>query len=113
MSIQPRTDLLVSALVRRVEVAGGFATVLHRGDRMGGIILVQLLERGRFRGFLERMTDLAGHRQMVPCGPKEDAQDIEISEYISKRRRVDPDLWLIELDVAQGQRFADEILCGD
>lgn len=113
MQARLSTDLLVSALVRRVEAAGGFATVLHKGDRMGGIILVQLLERGRFQGLLERMTDLSGYRQMTGCGPKEGAQNIEIMEYISRRRRVDPDLWLIELDVAEGKRFADEILCGD
>ena len=106
------TQLLVSALLRRVESAGGFATVLHKGDRLSGIILVQLLERGHFRTVLERMTDLDGKQKMIPCGPKYDAQDTEISDYISKRKRVDPDLWLIELDIAEGERFADEILCG-
>jgi hypothetical protein len=106
------TQLLVSALLRRVDGAGGFATVLQKGDRLSGIILVQLLERGRFHGLLERMTDLNGQQKMVPCGPKNDDQGIEISDYISKRKRVDPDLWLIELDIAEGERFADEILCG-
>lgn len=107
------TELLVSALLRRVESAGGFAAVLHKGDRSGGIILVQLLERGRFQGLLERMTDLDGRSRMIASGPQSGAQDSEINDYISRRTRVDPDLWLVELDVAEGQRFADEILCGD
>jgi hypothetical protein len=102
---------LVSALIRRVESAGGFATVLHKGDPQGGIILVQLLERGRFGTFLERMTDLDGRQTMVPCGPKDDQQDTEISDYISRRKRSDPDLWLVELDIADGERFAAETLC--
>jgi len=101
----------VSALVRRVEGAGGFATVLHKGDPNGGIILVQLLERGRFGTLLERMTDLDGHQEMVPCGPRDGTQDTEISDYISRRKRSDPDLWLVELDIADGERFAAEILC--
>ena len=106
------TQLLVSALLRRVESAGGFATVIHKGDRMSGIILVQLLERGHFHTLLERMTDLDGRQKMVPCGPKNDVQDIDIINYISRRKAVDPDLWLVELDIADGERFADETLCG-
>ncbi len=105
------SQTLVSALIRRVNGAGGFATVLHKGDATGGIILVQLLDRGRFGTLLERMTDLAGRQTMVPCGPRGDVQPSEISDYISKRRRADPDLWLVELDIADGERFAAETLC--
>lgn len=105
------TQTLVNALIRRVNAAGGFATVLHRGDPTGGMILVQLLDRGRFGTVLERMTDLEGRQTLVRCGPKELSQDTEISDYISKRKRSDPDLWLIELDVADGERFAAETLC--
>lgn len=105
------TQTLVSALIRRVQNAGGFATVIHKGDASGGIILVQLLDRGQFGTLLERMTDLDGRQTMVPCGPQNSSQDTEISEYISKRRRSDPDLWLVELDVAGGERFAAETLC--
>lgn len=105
------SQTLVSALIRRVQAAGGFAAVLNKGDPYGGVILVQLLDRGRFGTLLERMTDLSGRQTMVPCGPRLDTQDTEISDYISKRKRADPDLWLVELDVAEGERFAAETLC--
>jgi len=105
------TQTLVSALIRRVQAAGGFATILNKGDPIGGIILVQLLDRGRFGTVLERMTDLSGRQTMVPCGPQDDPQDTEISDYISRRKRADPDLWLVELDIAEGERFAAETLC--
>ena len=105
------TQTLVSALIRRVTGAGGFAAVLEKGDAMGGVILVQLLERGRFGTLLERMTDLDGHQTMVPCGPQNPVQDTEIPDYISRRKRSDPDLWLVELDIAEGERFAAETLC--
>ena len=85
--------------------------MLHKGDPVGGIILVQLLDRGRFGTLLERMTDLSGRQTLVACGPKHDSQDTEILDYISKRKRSDPDLWLVELDVADGERFAAETLC--
>lgn len=105
------TQTLVSALIRRVNGAGGFATVLQKGDPSGGIILVQLLDRGRFGTLLERMTDLSGRQTLVACCPKHDSQDTEISDYIARRKRSDPDLWLVELDVADGERFAAETLC--
>jgi hypothetical protein len=87
--------------------------VLHKGDEQGGVILVQCLERGRFCGLFERMTDFDGHRTLARTGPKDDSQDIELKDYIEKRRRSDPDLWLIELDVAEAPRFAAEMLCVD
>lgn len=113
MSARLTTQMLVSALLRRVEREGGFATVLHKGDPIGGVILVQLLHHGTFQGLLERMTGLDGHQSLVPCGPQSSSQDIEINDYISRRRRSDPDLWLVELDIAQGERFAAETLCVD
>jgi hypothetical protein len=107
------SQLLVSALLRRAELAGGFATILHKGDGMSGVIIVQLLERGRFQRLIERMTDLDGRQNMVRCGPENTDQVIEIEDYISRRKRSDPDLWLVELDVAEGERFAAEVLCAD
>ena len=111
MAARLDTQTLVSALIRRVNGAGGVATVLHKGDPSGGIILVQLLDRGRFGTVLERMIDLSGRQTLVHCGPKKDSQDTEISDYIARRKRADPDLWLVELDVADGERFAAETLC--
>lgn len=113
MTARLTSTMLVGALIRRVQAAGGFATVLAKGDPIGGVILVQLLDRGAFSGLFERLTDLAGRQTLVRCGPDNGAQDIEISEYIAKRQRSDPDLWLIELDVADGERFAAESLCVD
>lgn len=105
------SHLLVSALLRRVEGAGGFATVIRKGDASGGVILVQLLQHGTHLALLERITDLDDRQTLVPCGPSQPKQDIEIQDYIEKRRRADPDLWLIELDVAEGERLAAETLC--
>jgi hypothetical protein len=50
---------------------------------------------------------------LVRCGPEKSTQDNEIKDYIDKRMRADPDLWLIELDIAEGERFAAETLCAD
>ena len=102
--------MTVDALMRRVQAEGGFAAVLARGDDSAGAILLMLTERGNARQLLERTVDLNGGYRWTPCGP----QDVESSEarqsYIQRRRGSDPDLWLIELDVADAERFAAEMI---
>lgn len=111
MSAQLTSQLLVGALVRRTNAEGGSAMVLRKGEATSGTIVLQLLERGQNMGLFERVTDLSGQKQLRPCGPRQSEQDTEILQYIDKRMRVDPDIWFVELDIADGQRLAAEILC--
>lgn len=104
------SKILVSALVRRVEQAGGFAMIVARGEDMGGVILVQTLEKGRFSGFFERMVDLDGKAVMVRTGPADDSDSVTLLDYVDRRRRSDPDLWVVELDIADAERFAAETI---
>jgi hypothetical protein len=110
MSARLPSKLLVSALVRRVEQAGGFAMIIARGEDMGGVILVQTLEKGRFSGFFERMTNLDGRASLMRAGPADDSDPITIMDYVDRRRRSDPDLWVVELDIADAERFAAETI---
>ncbi len=109
---QPRltSAMLVSALIRRVNAAGGFATVIHRGDNKAGAILVECVERGARDLLLERATALDGSdgwRTIAQAGADDAA---EHANRIAKRRKSDPDLWVIELDIADAQRFAAETI---
>jgi hypothetical protein len=104
-------DILVNALVRRVNGEGGSAAILHRGDAISGIILVQICLRGVHQVMLERIADLSGRYVLSPCGPRKGEENIEITQYVTRRLRSDPDLWLVELDIANGQQLAAEILC--
>lgn len=106
------SHLLVDALIRKAQAAGGFVAILRRGEPMGGAILLQFLERGRFRGFAERMFDLDGKARLESVGPEapeEGAGDEEtLAAYRQRRGARDPDLWIIELDIAEAKRFAAE-----
>ncbi len=103
--------MLVNVLVRRAAAAGGFATVLVKGDETSGVILVQALEKGRENGLLERMADFEGGYRLVPCGPAPEEGPQAMAQYMERRRRSDPDLWIIELDIADAERFAAETIC--
>ena len=95
-----------AAIMRRVEAEGGFATVLRKGDPDRGALILVLQERGEFRGILERelgpnftyewiVQDLSGFR-------------IRRANSIARQARFDADLWLIELDIAEPERFIAE-----
>ena len=103
--------MLVGALRRRVVEAGGFATILVKGDEISGVILVQAVERGRETGLFERVPNLDGGYALMRCGPAPADGPEALLAYIERRRKSDPDLWIVELDVAQAERFAPETIC--
>lgn len=103
--------MLVGVLVRRAAAAGGFATVLVKGDETSGVILIEAVEKGERRGLFERVPDWAGGYGLQPCGPGAESPPEAIYQYIERRRRADPDLWIVELDIADAQRFAAETIC--
>ena len=103
--------MLVGVLVRRAAAAGGFATVLVKGDEISGVILLQTLEKGRELGLYERVPDLDGGYHLSRCGPAIEEGPEALSQYIGRRRRSDPDLWVVELDIVEAERFAAETIC--
>ena len=103
--------MLIGALRRRVAAAGGFATILVKGDDISGVILVQALEKGRETGLFERVSNFTGGYALMRCGPDPDDGAQAISDYVERRRRSDPDLWVIELDIPEAERFAAETIC--
>lgn len=102
--------LLVNALVRRVNAAGGSAVVLAKGDAEAGAILVLTLDRGENPAFLERGIGPDGKPALVRSGPAELTGEAAISDYWHRRRSRDSDLWVVELDIAGAERFAAETL---
>lgn len=109
MSDRLPAKLRVDALIRRVQDAGGNAVLLARGDAQAGAILVLAMERGADPRFLERGIGPAGQTALIRSGPAE-TSDEAITAYWQKRRKSDHDLWVVEVDVAQAERFAAEMI---
>lgn len=103
--------MLVGALIRRASASGGFAAVLVKGDETSGVILLQALEKGQDLGLFERTSDYRGGYRLTRCGPASGEGNEALSQYIERRRRSDPDLWIVELDIADAERFAAETIC--
>jgi len=97
--------LEVAGLIRSVQSEGGFAAVLHKGDRDAGTILVVLTENGRNSTTYERMPQPDGKRAWTKRMSQTPENEEEFSNFLQKRINQDPDLWVVELDIAQAQRF--------
>ena len=108
MSERLPAGLEVAAIIRRVEGEGGFASVLHRGDPDRGAISLLVVERGRSAALLERRmaADFRYRWTEVPSSVASDSSSWR--EWVANASRIDPDCWLVELDIADAQRFIAE-----
>jgi hypothetical protein len=94
--------------MRRVAASGGFATVMRKGDEERGSLLLLISSRGVHIACLERVLNLDGSYRWQRAGPGESASSAEIRDFLARRARFDEDLWAIELDIAEPERFIAE-----
>lgn len=97
--------LEVSGLIRAVETAGGFAMVVNKGERDAGTIMVVTTEKGVNARAYERMPEMDGTRRWQCVKAQSPENKMEFSDYLDRRKQQDSDLWIVELDIAQGERF--------
>ena len=104
MSDRPPAHVEVAAVMRRAEAEGGFATLLRKGDPDRGAVTLVLEKRGEFCGILERELGPSFDYEWVfkPAGSE------SVADFIARRERFDTDFWLIELDIAEPERFIAE-----
>lgn len=97
--------LEVTGLIRAVEAAGGFGMVVAKGERDAGTLLVICCENGTNGRLYERMPQIDGSRswQLVKAEKAENAA--EFTDYWRRRKQQDHDLWVVELDIANAERF--------
>jgi hypothetical protein len=105
MTARLASAVLVGALIRKAESEGGNAAVLAKGDPTAGTIVVLLTERGGNAKLFERILQVDGNYSWVQATVNIE----EIEDTVVRKRRFDPDLWLLELDIPSGERFAAEM----
>jgi hypothetical protein len=101
--------LEAGAIMRLAEAEGGFATVLAKGEHDAGTILLVTLCRGRDGVLYERMPQRDGSRKFIAAKRENSENPQEFSEYLTRRRKQDSDLWLIEVDIADPERFVAQL----
>ena len=100
------SDIWVYALIRRAELAGAFATLARKGDARGGAVLVKTINRktGEARLWAEA-TGVNG--EPVWMQPVASEAEADLDAYITRAARIDPDIWVVEIEDADGRRFLD------
>lgn len=100
--------LEAAGLVRQAEVDGGFGTVIKRGDAERGALVLLISSRGKHYACLERALAPDGAYRWRKVGPAAGAEPAALADWSQKRVRFDEDSWLIELDIAEPERFIVE-----
>ena len=62
---------------------------------------------GDFAALLERTLSPDGSYRWANSGPDDDTEG-KVARFLARRVEFDPDLWAIELDIAQPERFIAE-----
>jgi len=82
--------------------------VIRKGDEERGSLLLLVTSRGRHVACLERILDLDGKYRWQPAGPGDSASSADVAAFVERRARFDDDLWAVELDIAEPERFIAE-----
>ncbi len=97
------TDIWVSALIRRIELAGSFAYIARKGDPRAGAVLLKVLNLRTYETRLYRPESDELWRRVATTD----------DDYITRQVRYDPDLWVVEVEDVEGRTFLTEKVEGD
>ena len=99
-----RSEIRVSAHLRRCAAAGVFAAIVKKGDADAGAIAVKIyLQSNRAILFVESYAEDGAHEwRNVFDGETDEAA---IDAYLQKEIQFDPDLWIVEIEDVQGRSF--------
>lgn len=99
-------EIWVSAYIKRLSLYEIPAFVVSKGDAKAGAVLIKLNTLdGNARCYQRSFDLMTGERQWVVLVEGRDA-DVETS--VTHQCRVDPDLWVIEVEDRAGRHLLDE-----
>ena len=103
------THLVVSGLLRQITAEGGNGVILAKGDRESGTYVLLLRDRAGTVKLVERRpsADFAFEWQVTQ--EKTPENEGEIYEYCDRRSAQDDDLWIVEAQVDDIERFVAQL----
>jgi hypothetical protein len=106
MQFELRSEIWVSALLRRAQAGGAMALLSRRGDRDGGAVLVKVATLDGRASVYAPARNGDGERvfMRLRLEPEEAAADA----YLARRAASDPDVWVVDIEDRQGRHFLTE-----
>ena len=96
------THIWVDAELRRCSAEGIGVVVIHRGERMGGTVMLKLYQHGVGCRMFSQMRDLDGRLAWYPAHKEAVIAEVDADERIRRAIDRDPDLWVIEVESRDG-----------
>ena len=105
--MQPRltAGLRVAALLRRMDLLGRGAYVVHRGDETAGALALSVVRPGGGAELWAQEYDFDSDSRPWVMQASGAPRDIDAA--IARQRAADPDLWVIELELPDGMAVED------
>lgn len=103
-----KSNLWVKAYLRRAAIAGAFGAVLRHGDDDAGAIYIRI---SNHRGDAVLYGPAPVYALSEDGGRKWyclSARGQEIDNVVKREQKMDPDLWLIEIEDKAGRSFLDD-----
>ncbi|MGH7030232.1 MAG: DUF1491 family protein [Stellaceae bacterium] len=96
MEARLKTGLWVKTLIRRCDLAAVAAVVVSRGDEDSGAVLIKL--NGRDDGCSVLAQARGPDGELLWMRATGAVAEADADAYISRQRRRDPDLWVVEIE---------------
>jgi hypothetical protein len=109
-----RSDIYVSALIRRAEVQGASAILRRRGAAEAGALFIKIDRLDGHAALLAPAPQSAAmpegvDRQFSRAHPQEWIDPAEAEARLKREIAFDPDLWIVEIEDRAGRAFVDVI----
>ena len=104
--VRLKSAIYVQALIRRCEAAGGAAYLIRRGAEEAGAVFIKVT---RLDGTCAVLSPARRGEEFIwtrPLGESTDGRRAD--DYFAKQIRIDPDIWIVEIEDKAGRAFVDE-----
>ncbi len=105
-----KTEIRVTAHMRRARGAGAFATVVRKGDPDAGAVAVKVYVGPGAAQLYVQSRDLDGNliwRDPFKDDTLTDESEQRVDRWLEKEVAIDPDLWIVEIEDRDGRAFLD------
>jgi hypothetical protein len=111
MSAKLNAGLWVGAVVRLAQSRGDFATIAKKGDETAGQVILVTRQRNDHVQVYSRTLNSRGDYSWTVAIASPPEELGKVNEYLDRQRRYDPDLWIVDLDTDNPERFVvDELI---
>lgn len=92
------THIWLDAKIRELSAVGAGIYVVHKGEKMDGLVLLKLSSTQGECKLLIQQRNIDGAMEWVNVFKEEIILELKADEYITRSISRDPDLWVVEVE---------------